>query len=197
MSSTEWHVRWQRPDPKTRLLSFIDASADRITFRQFLPLLESDEGFLQAFLGALADCDLKSFVWEMPALDKRGLVNEFECALTEVTLPGKAKVHPAKFADHFEDDESVVTFASPDGSGQIVVPCPRQAEGWYADLFTFMRRCQPAQVHELWRTVARVAKPMIGAERIRIRSSAPGAPWLHFTIGPSPKPAAYRGYTAG
>lgn len=199
MSSTgshEWHIRWQRPDAKTRLLSFIDANADRITYRQFFQLLEKNEHFLAVFLAALGDCDLRTFVWETPSVDKRSLVNEFECALTELPVPAKTKVHPAKFADQFREDELVVAFPTPEGEGQIVVPCPRQAEGWYADLTTFMRRVQPAQVQALWQTVGRLTNEMLATQRVRVRSSALGAPWLHFIVGPSPKPAAYRGYSA-
>ena len=190
----EWHVRWQRPDARTRLLSFIDANADRITFRQFFQLMGSNEAFRKVFIGALADSELKSFVWEMPAIGKRSLVYEFECALTEVPPPKKVRVRPAKFADHFSDEESVVAFARAEGEGAIVVPCPRQAEGWYADVATFIRRVHPTQVDALWQKVAETAKGMLGAEKIRACSSTPGAPWLHFEIGPLPKAAAYSKY---
>jgi hypothetical protein len=176
------------------LLSFVDIDANRITFREFFDHLESNERFRSVLVSALAECELKSFVWETPSVDKRALVNEFECALTEVPAPPKAKVNRLKFAEQFREGESVVAFPSPEGTGQIVVPCPKQAEGWYADVATFLRRVHPSQVDALFSTLARVAKPMLASERVRIRSSAPGASWLHFTVGPSPKPAAYAGY---
>ncbi len=202
MSSTsnhepEWHVRWQRPKNGTLLLSFVDADANRVTFREFLTRLESSERFRAAFVAALAGCELKAFVWEMPAIGARSLVYEFECALTEAAVPPKVKVNPNKFGDHFREGEPVAVFDSPEADGSIIAPSPRGAEGWYADLGTFLRRVDPAQVHALWQAVAKTAKAMVAKERIRIRSSAPGAPWLHVRVGPSAKPAAFSGYAAG
>lgn len=187
-------MRWQRPKPGTLLLSFVDIDANRITFREFFDHLESNEKFRKVFVSALAGCELKTLVWETPSVDKRSLVQDFECALTDVPMPKKAKVNPLKYAEQLRDDESVVVFGAPEGTGQLVVPAPKQAEGWYADLATFLRRVHPSQVDALWQAVARTAKPMLSTERIRIRSSAPGAPWLCVEIGPSAKPVAYAGY---
>lgn len=192
----EWHVRRQRPDARTTLISFIDADANRISFAYFLDKLESSEPFRDLFIEVLAEHDAKLFVWQMPSMSRATLDSEFECALTEAPPPAKKKfkVDPEAFAPHLRSDESVVAFASPDGSGTLVVPCPKQAEGWYAELATFLRRVRRAQGHALWQALARAAKASVATKKVWLSSSAPGAPWLHMRVDTSPTHITYRPY---
>ena len=189
-------MRRQRPDARTTLISFIDANADRISCGYFLDKLESSEAFRDLFIGVLAEHDAKLFVWQMPSVSRATLESEFECALTEAAPPAKKKVKidPEVFAPHVRADESVVAFPSPDGSGTLVVPCPKQTEGWYAELATFLRRVRPAQTHALWQALARAAKAAVATQKVWLSSSAPGAPWLHMRVDTGPTHITYRPY---
>jgi hypothetical protein len=192
----EWHVRRQRPDARATLISFIDADANRISFAHFLDRLEGSESFRSLFIDVLAECDAKLFVWQMPSITSATLGGEFECAVIEAPPPAKKKfkVDPEAFAPHLRPDESVVVCPSPDGAATLVVPCPKQAEGWYAELATFLRRVRPAQSHALWQTLARTAKASVATKKIWLSSSAPGAPWLHMRLDTTPANVAYRPY---
>ena len=189
-------MRRQRPDARTTLISFIDADANRITVAHFLDKLESSEAFRELFIGVLIEHDAKLFVWQMPSISRATLESEFECALTEASPPAKKKpkIDPEAFAPHLRPDESVVAFPSPDGAGTLVVPCPKQAEGWYAELATFLRRVRPAQTHALWQALARAAKAAVATKKVWLTSSAPGAPWLHMRVDTSPTHITYRPY---
>jgi hypothetical protein len=183
----EWHLRLSRPDARTSTLTFIDAQADKMNFAQVLDALETNEGFRAFFIRGLANVDLRSYVWETPFVAPR---DDFECALTELPLPTKSKLNLAKYAPHFETEESVVVV--PEGDSTLILPCPRHFEGWYVDLATFVRRVPRAQAHELFQTMARTAKAATG--QIWLRSSPPGAQWLYLRIDKSSKDYAYGRY---
>jgi len=188
LPAEEWHVRRQRPDARTTLLTFIDADANRITCRQFLDRLEKSEPFRELFITALLDCEAKAFVIETPSFNPAMLGNELELAVIDAPAPAKKpKIDPAKLSPSLLSDESVVTFASPEGHATLIAPCPRQAEGWYAELGIFLRRVRRAQAHALLIALAREAKQTVATDKVWITSSAPGAPWLHFRVDKSPQ----------
>jgi hypothetical protein len=190
---TKWHVRRQKPTPNTTLFWFIDNDANRMTYGQFLDELESDEAFRSQFIGVLSHHELRLFVWETPSITKPMLVGELECAITEAPPPPKRfRVIPSMYGAHFKPDELAVTFT--EGETKHVTPCPREAEGWYADLGVFLRRVKPVQVHALWQKFAAEVKQSVGTERIWLSSSAPGAPWLSLKIENNNKNRAYTRY---
>jgi uncharacterized protein DUF6940 len=190
----EWHVRRQRPDARTTLLWFIDADANRMSFAQFLEALESSEAFRAFFMTSLTSSESKAFVWET-AVVKLG--DEFECAITQLTPPTtkkKLKITPRAYAEHLRPGESVSVFPSPDGQATLLVPHPKGAEGWYAELGVFLRRANSDQHHVLWQTLARTAKVEQAKNRVWLRSSAPGLPWLHVRVDRETKNCVYRPY---
>lgn len=187
----EWHVRRQRPNARTTILWFIDANADRMSVGQVIDDLASEASFRALFLSAVAETDARSFVLETPCSNRSG---EFECALTEAPpAPKKAKIDPATYAAHF-GAESVAVFESPDGNGTLVVPAPKQVEGWYCDLATFLRRIDAAQQDALIRALAQTAKKALATQAVCLSSSAPGAPWLSMRVGTSSKGFLYGRY---
>lgn len=190
----EWHVRRQRPEPKTTLIWFIDRDANRMTYLQFLDALDRDEAFRALFIQVLAEADQKLYVWETPSISRNTAVGELEMAITEVPPPPKRfRVDPKKYRQEFANsDELAVTLT--EGDATLVIPSPREAEGWYADIGIFVRRIRPAQVHALWQTFAREVKKAIGTERIWLSSNMPGAPWLHLKIEKNNKSRAYSRY---
>lgn len=193
----EWHVRRQRPDARTTLLSFIDANADRMTFRQFLDRLESSEAFRELFMSALLDCGVKAFAWETPSFNRAMLGDELECALIEGPPPKKPKLDPAKLAPSLvsEEERLVVAIPSPEGDATLIAPCPREASGWYAELGIFLRRVRRAQTHALWQELARAAKATLKtSDKVWLRSSAPGAPWLHLRVDTTPQHVVTKRY---
>ncbi len=188
----EWHVRRQRADARTTLLWFIDLDLNRMSWAHFLDNLESNESFRTLFVNSLVNSDRKSFVWETRAIT---LKDDFECALTEVPVTKKARIDSSKFAAHFRPEVNVVEFPSPDGSSTLVVPCPKQAEGWsYGELDTFLRKGPPVQVQELWQALARAAKAMVGKQTIWLSSTLPGVPWVHLRVDTSSKHFAFKRY---
>jgi hypothetical protein len=189
----EWHVRRQRPNARTTLMWFIDANADRITFATFLDLLESSEAFRSLFIEELASSDVRLFVWETPGITPNG---DFECALTEAPPPKKKyRASSAAYAAHLRADEPVVSFPSPEGNGTSIVPCPREADGWYAELGTFVRRVRRNQVHAMWQALAKAGKAALPKGRFWMTSSVPPAPWLEMRVETAAKPRAYAPYS--
>lgn len=182
-AAAEWHVRRQRPSPRTTVLAFVDADANRMTFPEVLDALQSSEAFRAFFITAIAESDLKTFTAETPVLTRAG---DFELALTEAPLPKKLRLDASVYASHLGPDDLVASFPSPDGDGSLVAPSLVSVEGWYADLGTFVRKVRPEQVHALFATVARVAKQAMAKERVCLSSSPPGARWLHLRVGPKP-----------
>jgi hypothetical protein len=168
---------------------FIDANADRMSFAKVMGDLAKHEGFRAYFLAAIAETDARSYVLEMPL----SMANsEFECAITEAPVPKKVKVDPAKYASAFTSGESVAVV--PDGDASLIVPRAEQVEGWYADLPTFLKRIREEQQHALLQAVARTAQAALANGSVCVGSSAPGAPWLSFRVGPSAKALTYSRY---
>jgi hypothetical protein len=182
----EWHVRWSRPDAKTALFGFIDANADRIMFPELLEKIEKDDAFRELFISTIANAELRSFGLETPRITQK---QDVEIALTEAPLAKKFKINPEKYAAHFKPDEIVSVFA--EGETTLVVPVPKQVEGWYADLPTFLNRIHRIQVGALFQAVARVARAELAKAPIWITSSAPGAAWLSFSIWKTPPPQGF------
>lgn len=186
IASEQWHVRRQRPDARTTLLTFIDADADRMTCRQFLDRLEGSQPFRELFVRALLDCGPKAFVIETKGFNPAMLGDELELAVIEPPPPTKkVKLNPAKLSPDLLSEQAVVVIS--EGESVRVAPSAHEAEGWYADLGVFLRRVRRAQAHALWRMWAQEAKKALATDKVWLSSSAPGAPWLHLRVDRSPE----------
>lgn len=184
-------MRRQRANARTSIFWFIDSMADRMSVGQVIDDLVAEPSLRAQFISLIAETDARAFVLETPCCNRAG---DFECALTEVSVPKKVKIDPATYAAHFDDGASVAVFDSPDGNGTLVAPAPRQVEGWYSDLSTFLRRIHVAQQDALLLAVAQTAQKALATQAVCLSSSAPGASWFSIRVGTSAKGFHYARY---
>jgi hypothetical protein len=165
------------------------------TVEQVLDAMQSDAGFRSQFTSELAAIPYASFRWETPSvrMTTRNATWEF----VALDSPGLAR-NPDRnaFADHFHDEQDVVTFANLGGDATLVVPCPRTTDSAYGHLAAFVRSAPPDQQHALWQAVASAMRKRIGKKPVWLSTAGAGVSWLHIRLDDRPKYYGYAPYAA-
>ncbi len=165
-----------------------------LTFEEVLKLWQKDIDFRTFFNQLLVDSPYDAFFWETPPLSQKTIQQAFEFVLIEAK--GLAKVNPDthSFQEHFQQNESVVTFGNLGGDAQLIVPCPVIENSTYTHLANFVRYAPTEQIHQLWEMVGQVYEQKIGSQNKWLSTAGMGVYWVHVRIDSRPKYYRYSPY---
>jgi len=156
------------------------------TFSEVMGALAVDAELRDVLTTALACVPYQGFKWETPAVTRETIHRPFECVVLD--SPHLAcEVDPHSFAEHFVEDELVVTFPSLGRDAILVAPCPRAPHAVYGHLAAFVRRAPPAQQHALWQRVGVEMAARIGECPVWLSTAGGGVAWLHVRLDDRPK----------
>ncbi|CAM9200647.1 unnamed protein product, partial [Ectocarpus sp. 8 AP-2014] len=131
-----------------------------------------------------------SVFWETSRMHGRG-VSEFKQKTTPASkhLPMSMCADSSAFAQHVRGKKSTVAFQNLGNTATLVAPPHRPGSNRnYSHIATFYKHASPAEIKDLWRTVAKeVETKMKRGESVYVSTHGTGVPWLHVRIESTPK----------
>ncbi|MBT9317028.1 DUF6940 family protein [Leptothoe spongobia] len=157
---------------------------------------QKDKNFRTFFIRLLTKTPLTAYRWETPAITATTADRPFEFVL--ISSPRLARAPDRQtFAQHFEIENSVVTFSNLGNDAILVVPCPQTASDDYSHLAAFTKHAPQPQQHTFWQAVGHAMAQRLGATPVWLNTAGGGVAWLHVRLDDSPKyyhHSAYRSY---
>lgn len=183
-----WQLQTQSLDHGLHFSLMRDGES--LPYAEVIDLWCEDETFRTFFIGLLADSPFGAFRWETPPITSETQDREFEFVLLD--CPGLDRpVDQQSFAQHFSQQQDVVTFANLRGDAVLVVPCPVDEVSAYGHLAAFVRQAPDRQVHRLWQAVGAAMQQRLSEQPVWLSIAGMGVSWLHVRLDQRPK---YYGY---
>lgn len=177
-----------------RILKFTILRDDApVAYAQVLELWRHDAEFRSFFIALLADAPFAAYRWETPPMTAANRDRDFECVLVNTPELDRA-VDSTPFAEHFQNENDIVTFQNLSGDAVMVVPCPIAGDDAYGHLASFVRHAPESQVHHLWQAVGTAMQKRIGAQPVWLSTADMGVSWLHARLDSRPKYFSYAPY---
>lgn len=165
----------------------VTCGGTQMSVAEALARLTDDEAFRAFVNDALARSAFATFRWETPPLTRATASRPFEFVVIDAPeLAGRAPDARA-FAEHFDDDADVVTFANLGGDATLVAPTPRTEPAACVDLAAFVRGAPADARHALWREVATAVTRRLGYAPLWLNTAGDGVAWLHVRLDARPK----------
>lgn len=131
-----------------------------------------------------------SVFWETSRMHGRGL-SEFKQKTTSASkhLPMSMRADSSAFAQHVRGKKSTVAFQNLGNTATLVAPPHRTGSNKnFSHIATFYKHASPAEIRDLWRTVAKVVETKMNkGESVYVSTHGTGVPWLHVRIESTPK----------
>jgi hypothetical protein len=156
------------------------------SFSDVVGALASDAKLRDVLTTALARVPYRGFKWETPAVTRETINRPFECVVLDSPYLAD-EVDPHSFAEHFVEDELVVTFPSLGRDAILIAPCPRAPHTTYGHLAAFVRSAPPEQQHALWQRVGVEMAARTGERPVWLSTAGGGVAWLHVRLDDRPK----------
>lgn len=172
-----------------------------------------DDGFREAFVGALRGTGFDKFFWETPGVSQSTLNSPFSMVVLETTTSSLMDDgDPGAFDDKDGDKircsdrgTGAVAFPNLPKDAILVAPCvpagvpagvPADTKG-YGHLAAFLKHGPKAQIHELWKIVAQEIRELLKTKTVYVSTNGMSAQWLHIRLDQGPKHYKYEGYKHG
>ena len=171
----------------------IELEGTRLSFQEVAQRWQAERQFAQAFNQALADVPYLAIRWELPGLTAANWTQPFECVVVE----SQELLRPASasdFQEHFNTEQSVVTFPNLRGDAVMVVPTPQGEMEAYPHLAAFVRYAPPKQQQTLWQVVGKTLEDRISEKPVWLSTAGAGVAWLHVRLDDRPKYYSYGPY---
>jgi hypothetical protein len=168
--------------------STVRIAAQEANFADLFESWVANPGSCTAFSAALADMPWPAFRWELPALDRTGMDQPFECVVVdspEIALPAD----PRPFREHLAaaGERLVIRFKNLGGDAELIVPCPVTNVAHYSHLGTFVRGAPGGQQVALWQCVGQAMLGRVGNQPLWLNTAGGAVAWLHVRIDQRPK----------
>lgn len=171
----------------------LHTSAGLMTWRDVLNAWSESDEFVAYYSDLLVGSPFDAFRWETPRLNEAGLEDVFEFVLVQSSgLGGHAD--SSDFEEHFESEDSVVTFGNLGRDCVLVVPRPLAEWDDFGHLAAFLRSGTQEQIRCLWRETSTAVLERVRTGALWLSSAGVGVPWLHLRIDDRPKYYAYAPY---
>jgi len=169
-----------------------------VTFQQFLQLLDSSDAFVKYFCSALLDDEFLAIRWESRPVDLASIDQPYQCViLADPTLNGAADSSDFQAHLHGLAPDTATEFTNLGGDATLVVPGLGPGAANYCHLKSFLLTASFAQIHALFRAVARNLAAKITTSPLWLSTAGDGVPWLHIRIDHRPKYYHFAPYRNG
>lgn len=185
-----WSVRSNKLAEIAGLRCTVARDQRAATVHEIFLAMQNDAEFRTFFSAQLAGVSYPAYRWETPGVTKETLDRPFEFVVLESAGLERA-ADPQAFAEHFQPEKSIVSFANLNNDAVMIVPCPAGDLSAYTHLASFVRRAPDTQRHALWQRVAEEAMRRIGAKPVWLSTAGAGVAWLHVRLDDRPKYYAY------
>ncbi|TYP95193.1 hypothetical protein LX73_0489 [Fodinibius salinus] len=165
----------------------------RVSFRQFIDLLQSDNDFRSFFIELLSNVPFDAYHWETPPVTKATTEQPFQFVVTN--SPGidlAPDVGP--FAQYFGEDDQVSIFDNLGGDAKLIAPAPTHPEKNYSHIGVFTEQAPLEQQKTLWQRVGQVTEAELSDQPIWLNTAGGGVAWLHVRFDSAPKYYRHRPY---
>lgn len=173
---------------------------ESISVRGALELCSADDELFRASLiRELRSAPFAAYFWEMPPITVSSVERPFEFVLTEALALVDAAPDITAFEEYFardDDGDGIVTFENLGGDATLLAPCSLALPETYVHLAAFVRGAPEAQVHALFRCLARSALLRVASEPMWISTAGTGVYWLHVRLDSHPKYYQHQPYRA-
>lgn len=159
----------------------------KLTFGQFLQLLESSGPFRRFYNEALARQPYQAFLWENRPFNRPHIDKPYECNIIDSPPLARQQPDPDTFQAHFSPDSPVVSFPNLGGDARLITPCPQSDAADYTHIAHFVRRGERRQVDAFWQAVGRQSRLAIVDRPRWLSTSGLGVFWVHARIDLRPK----------
>ena len=167
------HISIQRDTSPVSYAKTIQAWREDVTFRSF-------------FIDLLMASPYSAFRWETPPITAETANRPFEFVL--INSPSLSRPPDRQtFAQHFQAQQSIVTFQNLGKDALLVVPCPNDSSMNYSHLGAFTQQAPRAQQQELWTAVGEAMANRLDTQPIWLSTAGGGVAWLHVRIDNYPK----------
>lgn len=157
----------------------------------------SDESFRRFWIASLSRVPFEAYCWECPPVNAGTHGRGFECVFVSSRSLAQAPCEPECFAEHFQRNCDVVTFANLGGDALLVAPCPADDARDFSHLAQFMRAAEPARQDALWQAVGEAMTKRVGADPVWLSTAGHGVAWLHVRLDSRPKYYQHTAYREG
>lgn len=158
----------------------------RLSYSNFLNLLESDTSFQQFFIELLSDVPFNAYHWETPPVTKKADHQPFEFVATAnpgIDIPPK----PGPFRQYFQPYKNVAVFDNLGGDSTLIAPTPSNKNLNYSHIGVFTDQAPQEMQKKFWQTVARVTADHLSDRPIWFNTAGGGVAWLHIRLDSRPK----------
>lgn len=159
---------------------------EKMSVGAFIEALINSTSFREALSTALSECPFPAFFFELPPVTVNDLFRPFEFVLVNSRILPQIQANPKAFAEHFSQENAVVSFPNLGGDAQLIVPCPL-GDADYAQLASFLRSAPAQQLEEFWQLVGKTYQNTIGSQPKWLSTAGLGVSWLHLRIDSRPK----------
>jgi len=166
-----------------------------MSFLDTLVKWATSEPFRDFYNKILADSVYDGFFWETPPQNKTTINQPFEFVLVKSNRLPEIKAEQRPFSEHFNTDDSIISFSNLGGDAQLVVPTPMTSNDAYPHFAAFIRKAPEAQKHQLWKEISRQYQRLLSDTPRWLSTAGLGVYWLHIRIDSRPKYYSYSPYT--
>ncbi len=174
-----------------------DAADKPLLFRDFLELIQRENGFRTYFIELLQSIPFEAYFWETPPVRNIDLDRPFEfVVINSKHLHG---ISPDKiaFSDYYDnpsDFKGTVSFLNLRGDAKLIVPCPLVEDEAYPHLAAFMKNAPLEQLDAFWQCVGKTMSEHVSEKHTWLSTAGLGVSWLHIRLDSRPKYYKYSPY---
>lgn len=167
---------------------------ERLSFINFIRLLQQDERFRSFFLDMLSGISFHAYQWETPPVTASTTGQPFEFVVHD--SPGIDLLpDPGPFRSYFGSNTDIAVFDNLGGDARLIAPVPPADNLNYSHIGVFTEYAPVQQQHQLWQTVGRVTQSRISDQPLWLNTAGGGVAWLHIRLDSRPKYYRYQPYT--
>lgn len=173
---------------------YINCKGERVSFRQFIDLLQGDNTFRSFFIELLSEVSFRAYHWETPPVTANTEDQVFEFVVTRspgIDLP--PSIGP--FAQYFTGDNPVAVFDNLGGDAKLVAPAPTDPQKNYSHISAFTEQAPLEQQHAFWQRVGQATEAELSDQPLWLNTAGGGVSWLHVRLDSAPKYYRHRPYT--
>ena len=166
-----------------------------LTFFNVLMLWANSDAFRSFYNNILANSVYKGFFWETPPQTKSTINQPFEFVLVKSNRLPEIKADPRPFSEHFNTNDSIISFPNLGSDAQLIVPTPMAENDAYPHFGAFIRKANEEQKHQLWKEISKQYQRLLNDAPRWLSTAGLGVYWLHIRIDSRPKYYSYSAYT--
>ena len=165
-----------------------------LSFREVIKLWVESSDFRSFFIAELQKCPFEAYFWEVKPVTNNNIAANFEFVLINSTILPQIVANKFDFLAHFNNEETVVSFANLNGDAQLIVPTDISNNKNYPHLAQFVRNAPIHQVEKLWQVVGQQYAALIHEQPKWLSTAGLGVSWLHIRIDSMPKYYKHKEY---